>query len=342
MVSNSGKINANGGTVFLSAATAANILRNAVNIPGSIRANSVGTHDGRIVINGGGGRVSLTGRLAANGGRHGKGGTISVATAGDLAVSGQLTAKSTTATGGEIDLTGANVAVVAALIDASGATGGGLVRIGGTFQGGNGDPASDLYTSYIGRFGTLQDLASAQTVTIDAATTINVSAKGIGDAGTAIVWSEQNTSFAGTILAQGGAQGGNGGFVETSGQQGLAVLDQGVVNTLASNGATGNWLLDPKNLTIATGGTGAAITSDPFSTDPTGSDTIAPSAIQGAATNVTLQASTDITVSNAITMTNSVVLTFNAGRSIIVNANITSKGGFTATIDDAGATVRRP
>ena len=42
LVSNRGKIIADGGTVFLSAATAANILRNAVNIPGSIRTNSVG------------------------------------------------------------------------------------------------------------------------------------------------------------------------------------------------------------------------------------------------------------------------------------------------------------
>src|SRR6201996_3991636 len=42
LVSNRGKINANGGTVFLSAATAQNILRNAINIPGSIRTNSVG------------------------------------------------------------------------------------------------------------------------------------------------------------------------------------------------------------------------------------------------------------------------------------------------------------
>ena len=72
LVSNRGKIIANGGTVFLSAATAANILRNAVNIPGSIRTNSVGMHNGRIVINGGGGSVSITGKLAANGGRRHK------------------------------------------------------------------------------------------------------------------------------------------------------------------------------------------------------------------------------------------------------------------------------
>ena len=68
LVSNKGKINANGGTVYLSAATAANALQQAVNVPGSIRANSVGVHGGKIVLNGGdGGIVNVGGTLAANG-----------------------------------------------------------------------------------------------------------------------------------------------------------------------------------------------------------------------------------------------------------------------------------
>src|SRR5947209_6914651 len=68
LISNKGKIRADGGTVVLSAATATNILRDAVNVPGSIRANSVGGQNGHIVIGGGaGGRVSVTGRLAARG-----------------------------------------------------------------------------------------------------------------------------------------------------------------------------------------------------------------------------------------------------------------------------------
>src|SRR5580704_12166665 len=106
LVTNKGKIIANGGTVFLSAATAANILRNAVNMGGTIRANSVGTHDGRIVINGGGGNVKVTGTMLA---------------------------KSKTGQGGEIDITsaGASVTLTHALLDVSGATGGGVINIGG-------------------------------------------------------------------------------------------------------------------------------------------------------------------------------------------------------------------
>ena len=70
LVSNRGKIRADGGTVYLSAATANTILRDAVNVPGSIRANSVGTRDGRIVLGGGaGGRVTVSGRVSASGTR---------------------------------------------------------------------------------------------------------------------------------------------------------------------------------------------------------------------------------------------------------------------------------
>jgi filamentous hemagglutinin family protein len=361
LVSNKGKILANGGTVFLSAATASNILRNAVNSGGLIRTNSVGVHNGKIVINGGGGNVSVTGRLVANGGRRHNGGTVTILgkqikvsgristngkSGGDISIlgtdnvllTGTLMAQGLTGQGGDVDVSAYNnVSLVGASIDASGATGGGLVRIGGTFQGGNGDPTSSLYQEFIGRFGTLPAIPVAQTVGIDAATKINVSALNSGNAGTAVVWAEQSTDFSGSIFATGGPNGGNGGFLETSGKLSLSVLDSAYVDTLAPLGTVGNWLLDPENIVIQTGGSGTAITSDPYSNNATGTDTIAPSAIQGAATNVTLQASTDITINSAITMTNSVLLTLNAGRSILVNANITSKGGFTATIDDTNA-----
>src|SRR5262249_361491 len=45
-------------------------LQQAVNVPGSIRANSVGVHGGKIVLNGGaGGIVNVGGTLTANGER---------------------------------------------------------------------------------------------------------------------------------------------------------------------------------------------------------------------------------------------------------------------------------
>ena len=115
LVSNKGRINANGGTVYLSAATAAGLLRNAVNVPGSINARSVGTHNGRIVIGGGaGGIVRVSGRLNARGGKNHNGGRIEVA-------------------GARIKLKGAHV-------NASGGTGGGTILIGGDQQGGGALP----------------------------------------------------------------------------------------------------------------------------------------------------------------------------------------------------------
>ena len=131
--------------MYLSAATAKNILRDAVNVPGSIRANSVGMRNCRIVIGGGpGGKVTITGHLSANGGRKHQGGTIAIAGAAvttkgritangtqggtvtitatnELQVSGPISAKGSQALGGRIDLTGANVTLLGALIDASGA-----------------------------------------------------------------------------------------------------------------------------------------------------------------------------------------------------------------------------
>src|SRR4029077_10659988 len=86
-------------------------------------------------------------------------------------------------------------------------------------------------------------IPTATTVSVDAASVINASATGQGNGGKVVVWSDQQTTFAGTILAQGGITGGNGGFVETSGH----TLDftGGRVNTSAPIGNTGNWLLDP-------------------------------------------------------------------------------------------------
>jgi filamentous hemagglutinin family protein len=352
LVTNSGKIRANGGQVFLSAATATNILRDAVNVPGSIRANTVGTHNGRIVIGGGtGGKVTVTGRLAANGGtkRNGgkievsganvalngkvtangkNGGNITVASSGDLSVAGKVEAKGNDGQGGRIDLTGANIKVVGALIDASGATGGGLVRIGGTFQGGNGDPNDPLYQSFIGRFRALPTIVSAQTVTIDNASTINVSAKVAGNGGTAIVWSEQVTSFTGTILGNGGSNAGNGGFTEVSSHD---LLDyQGTANLLAPAGETGTLLLDPNNLVISTGTTSGA-GSTPNYVAGQASSVLKNTDLQTAlaSANITVTASGNISVTGTVTWSSNSNLTLDAGGTLTIGSG--SAGSLTNT-----------
>jgi filamentous hemagglutinin family protein len=109
LVSNGGTIKADGGNVIISAATAREAARNAVNISGVIQARSIGGRSGSILIGGGaGGGVNISGRLVATS-RHGTGGTIAV--------------------------TGQSISLEGATIDASGKTGGGTINIGGGRQG---------------------------------------------------------------------------------------------------------------------------------------------------------------------------------------------------------------
>jgi len=145
--------------------------------------------------------------------------------------------------GGTIVVTGENIEVAGATIDASGRDGGGKVMIGGDWGGG--DPNKTLVKNQSAQLEAYA-IANASTVSIDAATTINASATQRGDGGKVIVWSDQATSFAGTILALGGKEFGNGGFVETSSKGQLNI--SGDVNA----GRGGTWLLDPPDLTVDT------------------------------------------------------------------------------------------
>src|SRR5262249_16942274 len=69
---------------------------------------------------------------------------------------------------------------------------------------------------------------TASTVTIDAATVIDASAKSIGDGGKGVVWSNEATKFAGTIHAGGGINGGNGGGAAGAGGGGVEPWRAGV------------------------------------------------------------------------------------------------------------------
>ena len=95
------------------------------------------------------------------------------------------------AKGGAISITGDAVKISAATLDASGETGGGSLLIGGGPQG-------------------LGPLAHAQTVSIASGAMLTASATQNGDGGQIVAWSDNSTTVAGTLTAQGGelAQGG--------------------------------------------------------------------------------------------------------------------------------------
>ena len=170
------------------------------------------------------------------------GGVIRISASKDALVAGQLKALGVVATasgtaasgqagkGGRIEITGQRVALTGAALDASGPAGGGTVLLGGDVRGAN--PA----------------VANASTTTVDGASTVRADALVQGDGGTVVLWSEQQTSFAGTTSARGGPSGGDGGFLEVSSKGGVGF--SGAVDAAAPAGKAGSVLFDPKNIII--------------------------------------------------------------------------------------------
>src|SRR4051812_42821380 len=230
LVTNEGKLKANGGRVELTAAAARHVVDSVINTSGVVEANSVGIKNGQIVLSAG---------TASN--------KAGVAARQTVRVSGKLSASGYQAgtKGGKIVVTGENIEVAGATINATGRNGGGTVMIGGDWGGGK--PDKSLVNNQSAALDA-KPIPTAATVSVDAGTTIDASAKDAGHGGKVILWSDQTTTFAGTILALGGAQSGNGGFVETS-SKGLLNFT-GVVSTKAANGLSGTLLLDPADYYI--------------------------------------------------------------------------------------------
>src|SRR5712691_8704535 len=171
-------------------------------------------------------------RTTANGPSGGS--VLLQAQGGTNLISGTVEAKGSAGQGGTIQALGVRVGVIGnGVIDASGDTGGGTVLVGGDAHGAN------------------PEIQNAQQTLIGPDGIIRADAGTTGDGGRVIVWSNDYTQFYGTISARGGAQSGNGGFVETSG---AALQAFGSVDTRAPNGKGGEWLLDPDNITISTNG----------------------------------------------------------------------------------------
>src|SRR4051812_2415969 len=233
LVSNtkSGVISANGGRVELTAAAARAVVDSVINTKGVIRADSIGRHNGMIVLN------------AATGGSKPAGAPAqTIKLAGTISAAG----KHRGTTGGTIVVSGEHIKVANAKIDASGRRGGGKVLIGGDWGGGH--PDLSLVTNASAKLENFT-IATATTVSVDANSTINASATGRGHGGKVVLWSDNQTTFAGTILAKGGAKSGDGGFVEVSSHQLLNYT--GTTDTRASRGTTGTLLLDPYDVFIS-------------------------------------------------------------------------------------------
>ena len=228
-------------------------------------------------------------------------------TDGMAIASGKIDVSSATSQGGKVGIFGDQVGLVNAQINASGATGGGVVLIGGDLQG-KGTVPNALQTY------------------VDRNSQITANGLLVGDGGKVIIWADRSTQFYGAIAAQGGKILGNGGFVEVSGKQNLDY--QGLTNTLANNGKTGTLLLDPTNIDIVnTGGTATLADVSAFANIPANA-TLDSSLIGGATSNVVLQATNNIVFGTPVNITNlGIGLTAQAGNSISVTSDITTNGG---------------
>jgi filamentous hemagglutinin family protein len=307
LVTNEGKLKANGGRVELTAAAARQVVDSVINTLGVIEANSVGTKNGQIVLS------AATASSAGGGTRTGAGSSTSSLPPQTVKVSGTLSAAGNRkgTKGGSIIITGENIEVAGATINASGAEGGGKVMIGGDWGGGK--PNTALGSNQSAK---LEGFAipNASTVSVDAATKIDASAKYHGDGGKVILWANDHLTFAGTILALGGKEFGNGGFVETSGK----TVD--VTGTISA-GKGGLWLLDPDDLTI-----GAPLAATISSTLNGGTDVTQSTSSSGTGGNG------DIFVTAQIAWNSAATLTLNAYRNIQINGI-----GVPGTIKNTGA-----
>jgi filamentous hemagglutinin family protein len=309
-------------------AAGGNIYALAGDNGGIVRATGTETREGRVWLTANSGDITNSGTLAA-GNADGSGGRVDVqAPSGTIIHSGSIDVRGTAAgkAGGTAVVTGVQVGLTGgSTIDASGKGKGGQVLVGGDWQGGK-EPTKAILP---------QPIPAAKRVTMTAGASIKAEG-GQGDGGKVVLWSEDATRFAGSIGVRGAR---NGGAVETSSKGTLDVTGQ--VDAAGLTGKAGEWLLDPRNVTITTstsdGALNTGVTPNLFT--PTGDnstiDVATITSALNAGTSVTIQTAGsgaqagDITVASAIAKTagGDATLTLQADGSINVNQSITSSAG---------------
>ncbi len=291
-VRNEGVITASLGQVILGAAEAVTLSHDSTGIQYAVDKGAVqALVDNKGLVQADGGQVLLSARAANE---------LASAVINN---SGTVEARGLVAQGGRIMLEANTITLASgSRLDASGVTGGGDVLVGGGWQGSG-------------------DLHQATTVTMEQGASIDASATQKGNGGTAVLWSDvhnadSRTTVAGNIKAE-GAGSGNGGQIETSGHT-LLVQRSARVSTLSPSGQNGDWLIDPTDFTISSGGAAQTISG-------MGADTLATALATG---NVSITTSAsgsengDITIAADVTKSAGAdaTLTLRAHNSIIQNA----------------------
>mgnify|MGYP003334119884 FL=1 len=266
LIENKNIIKADDGVVILSAKALSALKKSVVNNSGVIEAKGITKN---------GGKVFLDGDIVTQ--------------------SGKIDVSSAKNSGGNIQITGDEIKITkTAKLDATGATGGGEVLVGGSFQN------------------VIDTIRQAIKVIVELGALIDASATQNGKGGTIVIWSniyrrDSETYAHGTFIAKGGESGGDGGLIETSGF--YLNTDGAIVNASSTVGNSGTWLLDPYNITISTASASGTSYSTTFTAAATSN--IQPSSIVAslnAGTSVSISTggaspgsdTGDITVSNTI------------------------------------------
>ncbi len=309
----------------------------AIKNTGRVHAQSVQNKNGRILLTANG-NTKIQGEMTARN-ADGSGGTINIKTVKNSAaeshqvvVDGKLDASSQTGAGGKVVIESDRIGLAAnTVIDVSGKTGGGTALIGGDFQGKNSNDFD----------------FNAQTVIVAQGAKILADSLDTGNAGTVIVWSDGTTIFGGTVMARGGVNGGDGGFVEISGKENLNMI--GIVDTTAIQGKNGTLLLDPATISITNAANSPATLTnflndtdfDWLAAEGAGTFTLSTTYLEGLLNlnAVSLAATTAINIQSDLTGLNSLTLvspTLNvaAGVSVvIVNGSFIASGAGVKTIN---------
>ena len=293
-VINSGDIEAEGGRVLLTASTSQNVFSQAVNTGAIEQASSVVVHEDGSFTLGGGADVINTGSIdvstISNDQNSNQGlyqnlnqdtGRI-VLLGENITSSGELRADVVNGNGGEIELHAQDTTLLTensvtsarskakgqggivkvlgdkvglfdqASVDASGANGGGQVFIGGDQEGHN------------------VLIPNAEFVYLSEESQVFADALDNGDGGRLITFATDTARIYGDLFARGGVNGGDGGFIETSGLLGFQIV--GAPDASAYRGEAGTWLIDPYNITVTSTTNNNAIDSSDgaFISDGTG------------------------------------------------------------------------
>ena len=272
-VVNSGTMQANGGRVALIATSGSEVSNGVVNSRGVLRADSMASRNGEIILDSGLSPegVQMTGGLVS-----------AVGNGAGL-------------TGGSIDIQGRVIGLVPfvpplssvppppppgsddrGVIDASGSAGGGRIR---------------LYANAV------TEIGDTGAIAFGAGSILRADAVASGNGGDVRVLAERTLRAYGSISARGGAGGGNGGFVETSG--GFAAPADGLgggfsidglrVDAAAPAGTAGTWLIDPFNVDIVPGTAAGTLPTNPF-------EPLAASTIQDGDINAALNGGTSVRI----------------------------------------------